>query len=278
MNKPDISVIISVFNASKTLVECIQSLLQQTIPFELIIVDDGSTDNTITLVKSFPECTVIHTRHGGPAHARNQGVKIASGNILVFVDADMTFEPSFLEFLVKPIQMGTTVGTWTKEEHVMNWDKSLARAWNAEYTKGNQRSRIPHGASDKGPVFRAIKKAEFDRVNGFSSGGYTDDWSLAKKLGIQADHAPGAIMYHRNPDTWSGVFRQAAWTAKREYKLGEIGRLIALLRATLPISIIVGCIGVIRYKLPVYLPFKIVFDAAIVFGILSYWCTGKTAK
>jgi glycosyltransferase involved in cell wall biosynthesis len=278
MNKPEASVVVSVYNAAFTIEACISSLMQQTIACELLFVDDGSTDETVSIIKKYPPCQLFRTKHHGPAHARNHGVTFASAPIVVFVDADMTFEPDFIEHLIAPIQNGQTKGTWTKEEKVMNWDKPLARAWNMEYTHQTRPMRVPPNSSDKGPVFRAILKTEFDRVHGFSEIGYTDDWTLSQKLHYQADAAPGAIMYHKNPDTWTTIKKQAMWIAKRQYKWGEWGRLIGLIRASLIPSIIYACVGGIRFQALYYIPFKIWYDFAILQGIVQYWCTQNGAK
>jgi glycosyltransferase involved in cell wall biosynthesis len=83
-------------------------LLQQSFQnFELIIIDDGSSDNTVHIVESyqnqFTALTILHQEHGGPGKARNWGADVAKGEILVFVDADMMFDSRYLEELIEPI-------------------------------------------------------------------------------------------------------------------------------------------------------------------------------
>jgi glycosyltransferase involved in cell wall biosynthesis len=71
------------------------------------MIDDGSTDQTVSIVQSyqriFTHLTIVHQEHGGPGKARNWGASIAQGDILVFVDADMMFDTYYLEELIKPI-------------------------------------------------------------------------------------------------------------------------------------------------------------------------------
>lgn len=277
LSAPKLSVIIPIFNASKTIQACLNSLETQTIQHELILIDDGSIDSTLEKIKPY-NAKLLKQKHQGPGLARNKGAKAATGEILVFVDADMVFDKNFLKNLTAPIVAGKTQGTWTKEERVLNWDNLLAKTWNLEYTHSKTQSRIPPNAPDTSPVFRAIVKKEFDRVGGFDQVGYTDDWTLSKKLGYHALAASNAVMYHNNPGTYTEVWKQAVWISKRQYKLGEIGRFIALLRASLPISIGVGIIRSIYYWLPGYFLFKLWFDLATSWGIISYWFTGNHAK
>src|SRR5690606_41627932 len=106
---------------------------------------------------------LVQQKHLGPGEARNLGAKKAKGKILAFVDADMTFDQEFLEYLVKPIQEGKTNGTLGKEEYVSNWDNIWARCWNLN-EGWMERRRHPIGYPDTQKVFRAILKEEFDRV------------------------------------------------------------------------------------------------------------------
>lgn len=274
----DISVIIPVYNEARHLKECLGSLRRQsTKPKEIIIVDDGSTDPTINILETEKNIILLKQHHQGPAKARNKGAKRAQGDILVFVDADMTFDQAFLFQLTRPIKARKTNGTFTKEEFVANWDNPWARSWNYE-TAGEGKRRIPQNYPNQAPVFRAILKSEFDRISGFDPVGYTDDWTLAKKLGYQAQVAKGAIIYHYNPNSLVDVFRQAQWIGKRHYKFGEFGRIIALIRALPIISVPVGLFKSLKYQEKYFLVFKCVYDFGITTGILSYWLGRGHAK
>ena len=80
---------------------------------------------------------------------------------------------------------------------------------------------IPPGYPDTAPVFRAILKPEFDKVNGFDqSRGYDDDWTLSEKLGYQATTASNAVYYHCNPDNLKEIFFQARWQGNRRRNFG----------------------------------------------------------
>jgi len=278
----EVSVIITAYNEEDVILDCLKSLEKQTLrDFEVIVVDDGSLDATFKIVseskfKNF-KLKTIRGMHLGPGAGRNLGVKHATGNILVFVDADMTFEKNFLKNLVRPIISGKTNGTFSKYEYVSNWENVWARCWNINKNWEVKRRHSKNYPNSQ-EVFRAIKRSEFEKVDGFTPGGYNDDWSLYKKLGYKADSAKGAIFYHKNPDKLSEVFNHAKWVSKREYKLRFIGKVVALLRVSLPMSLIIGLYKSIIHKEAAFLIFKPVYDFGEFLGIVSYIFTNKGSK
>ncbi len=273
-----VSVIIPVYNEEKVIGACIESLLGQTYSdLEIIIVDDGSTDDTIEIVNALKVYKVLEQKHEGPGMARNLGAKHARGSILVFVDADMTFDKDFIDKLVEPIVSGKTQGTFSKEEYVSNWDNIWAKCWNINENWLPER-RHPKNYPNEQPVFRAIVRTEFEKVGGFDKGGYTDDWSLARKLGYLAISAPEAIFYHKNPDTLREIFHHAKWVGKREYKFGLAGIVFALLRSSFPVSLIVGIFKSFSSGNLAFLVFKSVYDLGIFIGILEAKVVKKLAK
>ena len=97
----DISVIIPVFNRENTIQNCINSVLNQTfLPFEIIIVNDGSNDKTVSKVKELNNSLIkiIHNEDNrGAQHARNQGIKSAKYKWITFLDSDDLWDPLKLE-------------------------------------------------------------------------------------------------------------------------------------------------------------------------------------
>jgi glycosyltransferase involved in cell wall biosynthesis len=275
-----VSVITPTYNEEKVIKDFLESLSKQSITdFEVIIVDDGSTDRTLKVIQEFQGSKVNHREgysfkilkqdHKGTGAARNLGAKDAKGNILVFIDADMTFDKDFLRILVNPIIEGKTKGTFSKEEYVSNWDNVWAKYWSInEGWEGNMRR--PKNYPDRQKVFRAILKSEFDKVGGFTPGGYNDDWSLSGKLRYEAVNVPGAVFYHKNPESLKEIYYHAKWVGKRNYKLGFIGVLVALVRASFPISLIIGIVKSIVNIKPTFVVFKVVYDFGIFIGVLEF--------
>ena len=262
-----ISVIIPVYNSSATIDSCLSSLQNQSLqPKEIIVVNDGSTDDTVKKVKSFNQIKLISLTHAGPAAARNLGASKAIGKILVFVDSDMEFDKDFLKILTLPIQTGRAKGTWSNSEWVKNYANVWARCWN--YNQGRKDARMISSTKHQKKVFRAILKSEFDKVNGFDQIGYTDDWTLVSKLAY-LPKVTTAKFYHYNPDTLPKVFTKARWVGKRQYKLGNLGTLIAIFRANAGFSIIIGIVKSIQSFNPYFLLFKLAYDLGILIGALE---------
>ena len=99
---PMVSVIVPVYNAEKYIRQCADSILTQTRKdFELLFVDDGSTDSSPEILREYagadPRITVIRKEHSNAGAARNLGLDSARGEYLLFLDADDFFEPVMLE-------------------------------------------------------------------------------------------------------------------------------------------------------------------------------------
>ena len=93
MNQSLISVVIPVYNAQKTLSRCIESLLRQTYScFEIVLVNDGSKDDSLNVCKEYAEkyscISVVDVKNGGVSRARNLGMIHSKGEYVVFVDSD----------------------------------------------------------------------------------------------------------------------------------------------------------------------------------------------
>ena len=99
-----ISIIIPVYNAQKTLVRCLNAIYKSKYnDYEVVIVDDDSTDSSRSIARGY-KCRMIKLKKRyGAATARNVGVKNSKGEILVFVDSDMTFAVDFLQSLISPL-------------------------------------------------------------------------------------------------------------------------------------------------------------------------------
>lgn len=269
-----VSVIIPVYNEESVIGNCLISLSKQSLrDFEIIVIDDGSTDKSFDVLSSLKSeisnLKIIKQNHLGPGSARNAGTEISSGEILVFVDADMEFDKDFLRMLVEPIKSRKTIGTFSKEEHLLNNKNHWARFWNINLGRKAEKMH-PENYPDTQSVFRAILKSEFLKVGGFDFKiGYTDDWSLSKKLGKEAITAPGAIYYHKNPESLKEVWGQARWFGKNEFLTRNLFRKIYnLIRYDFVISVAKGLLLSFKLKDLRYLIFKIVYDSAVTTSVI----------
>src|SRR6476660_1471039 len=100
--KPLVSVIIPVYNGTCYLRAALESVFAQTYrPFEVIVVDDGSLDDSGVIAQSFDDVRYIHQENQGVAAARNNGIEVARGEFLAFLDQDDLWTPEKLK-----LQMG----------------------------------------------------------------------------------------------------------------------------------------------------------------------------
>ena len=103
-----ISVIMPVYNSEKYLENAIRSVLSQTYSnFELVLVDDGSTDNCMALCDKYSDLDsrvkTLHKKNGGVCSARNIGIKVANGKYICFIDNDDVYDIHFLERMIEVI-------------------------------------------------------------------------------------------------------------------------------------------------------------------------------
>ncbi|MFB2938674.1 glycosyltransferase family 2 protein [Aerosakkonemataceae cyanobacterium BLCC-F154] len=116
---PTISVIIPAYNAERTILETIQSIQQQTFQdFELIVINDGSTDRTLEILNQInePRLKVFSYNNGGLPTARNRGISNASGEFISFIDADDLWTADKLESQLMALQQNPNAGvaySWT---------------------------------------------------------------------------------------------------------------------------------------------------------------------
>ena len=104
-----ISVIVPIYNVEEYLKKCIDSIINQTYTnIEIILVDDGSTDNCGTICDEYSQkddrIKVIHKENGGLSDARNAGIEIATGKFLTFIDSDDFIEEGYIELLYNTIE------------------------------------------------------------------------------------------------------------------------------------------------------------------------------
>lgn len=201
---PLLSIIIPTHNEEDVITACISSLQEQSYKkFEIIIVDDGSTDKTREIVGKFGKVKLLTQNHQGPGAARNLGAKKANGEILILVDADMTFHKDYLKKLIEPIVMRGVIGTEEELQYPMNLDNIWSKCWGGHRTKPDNPNR---------KIFRAIRRKDFLRLGGFDpKHGYADDQTLYFKYGIKSEIAKDCICYHNNPASLKEVYHQSVW-------------------------------------------------------------------
>ena len=128
-----VSVIIPVYNSENYLVECIKSILAQTYKnLEIILIDDGSTDTSPQICDEFAQkdnrIKVVHQQNSGVSEARNAGLRIATGQYLIFVDSDDLINSEYIETLMHynadvVVSNSHISGTFSKQEIIERYDE-----------------------------------------------------------------------------------------------------------------------------------------------------------
>ena len=125
-----ISVIIPVYNAADTLPRCLNSVFAQTLaPYEIIAINDGSTDNSLTLLNTYanqhPQLHIISQTNQGVSSTRNTGIEVATGDWLLFLDADDYLAPMTLETLEKGLDGEISLAGLTIHTSAKTYNQSL---------------------------------------------------------------------------------------------------------------------------------------------------------
>ena len=131
-----ISVVIPLYNKEASIAQSLKSVLSQEYDdFEVVVVDDGSTDGSVAIVEAIdnPHIRLIKQENGGPSKARNTGVKNAKGEWILFLDADDEMLPGAFEFFSEKIQKHTDVDMFLGEVIVNNGKKEYLAV---EYKEG----------------------------------------------------------------------------------------------------------------------------------------------
>lgn len=137
-----ISVIVPVYNVEKYLAKCIDSILKQTYSnLEIILVDDGSTDNSNKICKEYEKLDkrirVIHKKNGGLSDARNYGLTFATGDYISFIDSDDYIEKNMYELLLNALKNNNgdmaVCGRWIEkeEEQLELYTKDREEVWDS---------------------------------------------------------------------------------------------------------------------------------------------------
>lgn len=223
---PSISVIVPAYNAAATLPPCLAALAAQSYPrdaYEVIVVDDGSTDNTADLARA-AAVRVITQPNAGPAAARNRGAAAANGELLLFTDADCAPTPGWIAALVAPFDRPRVAGA--KGTYLTHQRGVVPRFTQLEYQDRYDRMAgaatidfvDTYSAAYRRDVF--LTNRGFDTI--FPTASVEDQefsFRLAEK-GYQLAFAPEACVYHQHNRTLRAYIR-------RKYLIGYWKALLA---------------------------------------------------
>lgn len=190
---PKVTVIIATYNAIAYLPSTVDSVIQQTFTdFEVLIVDDGSTDETVEWVSKLvdPRVRLISQANQGVAVARNQGIASAQGEYVAFLDADDLWEPTKLEKQVKCLEENPLVGLVnTSIVNIDEQGKPLG-AVNASDVEGNVLKYIVEENLILCGSAPMVRRSCLEAVEGFDRNLLSaEDWDLWIRLAARYEFA-----------------------------------------------------------------------------------------
>jgi len=200
------SVIVPAYNAGRTLGACLGALTAQTVPraqYEVIVVDDGSTDDTAAVAARFP-VRVLRQANRGPAAARNQGARAAQGDLLLFTDADCVPAPDWLAELAAPLAdpaVAAAKGAYRTRQR--RWMARFAQIEFEERYALLQRSASIDMIDTYSAIYRRrvfLEQGGFDEAFPAPNG---EDMDLSCRLeaaGCRLAFAPRALVEHTHVD------------------------------------------------------------------------------
>jgi glycosyltransferase involved in cell wall biosynthesis len=214
---PFVSIIVPVYNAEGMIGPCIESLLNLDFPkgqYEIIVVDDGSTDKTAEVIRRYPVKYISGDSPHGSYRARNAGVLSSRGALLAYCDADQVAAPSWLSRLVAGLASGCggvagpVLAFQGRHDSVVAHYAALDSEINPPLPAGPQKEPTVVGTGNV-----LYRREVHEQLGGFRDEGveYSADREFAvrmvKLLGLKIAYAPEAIMYHRPRSTAGKLLR-----------------------------------------------------------------------
>jgi len=214
-----VSVILPAYNSEKTIAKTLSALKNQNFhgKYEIIVVDDGSKDNTAEIAKKF-KVKVFTNPHRGPAYQRNFGAKKAKGDIIIFTDSDCIPDKNWLKEITQPFRDKDIVGV-SGTYRTLNKNKIIARFEGYEIEKRHERMARQKYIDFIGTFSAAYRKNIFLKFGGFDTSfpiasGEDPELSFRiAKAGYKMVFNPKAFVYHPHVDSLSGYLKQKFYRA-----------------------------------------------------------------
>jgi lipopolysaccharide/colanic/teichoic acid biosynthesis glycosyltransferase/GT2 family glycosyltransferase len=207
-----VSVVIPAYNAAGIITSCIKALQEQklSLPYEIIVVDDGSSDNTADLAKESGAQVIRHTEKRGAAAARNSGISAAAGDIICFTDADCMPNENWIQQILRPFTNQDIIGT--KGAYATKQREIVARFVQIEYEDKYDLLLRQERINFIDTYSAAYRRQVLLANNGFDEQiFYVEDQELSFRLaarGYEMVFEPPAIVYHLHSNTLPSYFRK----------------------------------------------------------------------
>jgi glycosyltransferase involved in cell wall biosynthesis len=223
-----ISLYIPSYNSSRTIKECLEGALRQTVkPDEIIVIDDGSTDDSADIIGRYPVRLVCNDRNRGLVYSRNKAFKLAGGEFVAALDADCVASPDWLGNLMSVFPEGDVAGAGGRARE--KYASSLADKWRCLHMDqgwGNWRLDFPPFLYGSNTVFRKTAIEETGFYNEYLFNNY-EDVDLSKRMydrGLKLVYNPAATITHLRQDTLVSLFGNYRGWWEQYYQLSHLGQ------------------------------------------------------
>jgi glycosyltransferase involved in cell wall biosynthesis len=220
-----ITVVIPLYNKEFSVQRAIRSVLAQTYPdFELIIIDDGSTDRSFEIASEIADSRIriIYQENRGVSSARNRGVAEASADLVAFLDADDEWHPEFLESIIMLITQFPDADVFGSSYYIQNNKGELTLPPSSTLFKEDWKGLIPNYLEiiNTGYLFNsssvAVKKQALERIDGFPVGvKYGEDVDTWIRLSLRSEIAhinkPMSIIYQQKAGNRACLLERNPW-------------------------------------------------------------------
>lgn len=210
---PFVSVIVCSYNGGRTLAACLESLGKLNYPdYEVILVDDGSTDDTAYVAAQFPQVRYIHQTNQGLSRARNTGAVAAKGEVLAYTDSDCMADVDWLYYLVETLLSGDYAGVGGP--NITPPAKNWIQACVAAAPGGPSHVLLTDTVAEHIPGCNmAFYRWAFDGVGGFDpeyhkAGDDVDFCWRIQQAGWVIAFSPAALVWHYRRFTLRAFFKQ----------------------------------------------------------------------
>ncbi len=222
--RPRVSIIIPAYNEGKRVLRAIESALAQNYPnFEVIVVDDGSSDDTFQVASSIEDLRlrVYRKEHGGKAKALNFGLSKASGDVIVTTDADSYLEPEAVKELVRRFYSDEVLAVGGQVR--VRGDSFLEMAQDAEHLRiamFRRAKELDDLSLAPGPI-AAFRREALEKIGGFVED-IVEDYATTKAL-----KGNGRVVYAPRARVWTEMPRSfsALWRQRKRWFLGDLKNL-----------------------------------------------------
>ncbi|MBU6276592.1 MAG: glycosyltransferase, partial [Planctomycetes bacterium] len=219
--RPRVSVVVCSYQGGRTLAQCLESLGGLDYPdYEVILVDDGSTDDTPAIARRFPEVRVVrHETNLGLSASRNAGLAVATGAIVAYTDSDCFADPDWLTHLVHRLE--STGADAVGGPNIAPDDGWLAASIAASPGQPTHVLESDQEAEHVPGCNMAFRRGALEEINGFDpqflrAGDDVDVCWRLQQAGHWITFAPGAVVWHHRRQTPRAYLRQQSGYGEAE--------------------------------------------------------------